>query len=85
MSGSRHLDWFWVGQDVGIRTPWWVQAASQGRTDHHPFAIASNFPVPAGTDSPVAAVAGVPRHLDFWIGQIGGFRSQWSNEARGQS
>ena len=81
-----HLDVFWVGQDSQIWSQWWDQAAGQSWGNHNPFPIASSFPVPARADSPIAAVARLPGHLDvFWVGQDSQIWSQWWDQAAGQS
>ena len=60
MSDSTHLDVFWVGQVGQIWSQWWDGAPGMNWTDHAPFAIATQFPVPAQANSAIAAVSRAP-------------------------
>jgi hypothetical protein len=81
-----HLDVFWVGADGQIWTQWWDEAPGQSWSNHDPFPISNAFPASstAKTNSPIAAVARLPGHLDvFWVGTDGQVWTQWWDQSPG--
>jgi hypothetical protein len=76
---------FWVGPDGAVWSTWWSsEAPGLSWGDHAPFQIAPRGS--ARADSPIAAVARTPDHLDvFWIGSDGAVGSTWWHAAPGMS
>ncbi|WP_151898886.1 hypothetical protein [Nitrosospira lacus] len=81
---TEHLDVFYVGPDGAIGSTWWDLALGMSWGDHAPFSITS--PGAARADSPIAAIARGPNHLDvFWIGPDGAIASTWWDAAPGMN
>jgi hypothetical protein len=86
MATGNHLDVFWVGDDGQLWSQWWDGAPGNSWGNHAPFPISTNFPVKAGLQSGVTAVARTPNHLDvFWVGDDGQLWTQWWDQAPGNS
>lgn len=78
------LDVFWVGPSGAICSQWWNGVSGKNWADHTAFAVTP--PGVARLDSPVAAVARTPEHMDvFWINPDGAIASTWWDSAPGMS